>query len=325
MRAAALYGLITRAAQSGDYQASLAAAEEALALAKTTDDPFALGRAYFGVGIALEYIGDFEGIAAALAHAVPYLRQTDRLDFLGLALSNLGDALHFTGDLSAAQRFLDEALSVCEHADDRWGHAVALSQRGHLACTQGDFPLAVRLYAHAIAEAQSLGEERQIMFNVAWLANVALASGQPERAARLLGAIAAAQDPTGYTVRHRHFARIEPSTRAVLGDSAFMAAWDVGRGIAWSEAVADALAVLDLDRTAPLGPPPPRSSDLFNLTRREREVLTLLCQRLTDSEIATALFISPRTASGHVANVLGKLGVSSRRDVAAYAARHGLV
>ncbi len=63
----------------------------------------------------------------------------------------------------------------------------------------------------------------------------------------------------------------------------------------------------------------------FGLTRREREVLALLCQRLTDPEIAARLFISPRTASFHVANVLGKLGADNRREAAGVAVRHRLV
>ena len=61
------------------------------------------------------------------------------------------------------------------------------------------------------------------------------------------------------------------------------------------------------------------------LTRREREVLTLLCQRLTDPEIAERLFLSLRTVNNHVAHIFDKLGVQSRRDAAALAARHALV
>jgi DNA-binding CsgD family transcriptional regulator len=60
------------------------------------------------------------------------------------------------------------------------------------------------------------------------------------------------------------------------------------------------------------------------LTRREREVLTLLCRRLTDPEIARALFISPRTATTHVSHILAKLGVETRTEAAAWAVREGL-
>jgi DNA-binding CsgD family transcriptional regulator len=65
--------------------------------------------------------------------------------------------------------------------------------------------------------------------------------------------------------------------------------------------------------------------DPFGLSPREGEVLALLCQRLTDAEIGATLFISPRTASRHVANLCNKLGVSSRREATALAARHGLI
>jgi DNA-binding NarL/FixJ family response regulator len=60
----------------------------------------------------------------------------------------------------------------------------------------------------------------------------------------------------------------------------------------------------------------------FGLTRREREILPMLAHRLTDREIAEQLTISHRTAMNHTANILDKLGLASRRDVATFIARH---
>jgi DNA-binding CsgD family transcriptional regulator len=71
--------------------------------------------------------------------------------------------------------------------------------------------------------------------------------------------------------------------------------------------------------------PSPWEPTIFDLTRREREILALLCQRLTNLEIAQQLYISPRTAGTHVTNVLAKLGARNRREAAAIAARIGLV
>jgi DNA-binding CsgD family transcriptional regulator/sugar lactone lactonase YvrE len=53
-----------------------------------------------------------------------------------------------------------------------------------------------------------------------------------------------------------------------------------------------------------------------SLTRREREVATLVAQGLTNREIATRLFISERTAESHVEQIRGKLGVHSRVQIA---------
>ena len=60
------------------------------------------------------------------------------------------------------------------------------------------------------------------------------------------------------------------------------------------------------------------------LTRREREVAALLAEGLTNAEVAQRLYISTKTAAVHVSNILTKLGMSSRAEVAAWAVAVGL-
>jgi DNA-binding CsgD family transcriptional regulator len=60
------------------------------------------------------------------------------------------------------------------------------------------------------------------------------------------------------------------------------------------------------------------------LTAREHEVLLLLVAGRSNREIATELFIAPKTASVHVSNILGKLGAASRTEAAAIAHAEGI-
>jgi DNA-binding CsgD family transcriptional regulator len=60
------------------------------------------------------------------------------------------------------------------------------------------------------------------------------------------------------------------------------------------------------------------------LTAREREVAALIAEGMTNGQIARRLYISTKTASVHVSNILAKLGMGSRSEVAAWAARGGL-
>ncbi|MEU3553574.1 helix-turn-helix transcriptional regulator [Streptomyces fragilis] len=65
--------------------------------------------------------------------------------------------------------------------------------------------------------------------------------------------------------------------------------------------------------------------DPYGLTAREREVLPLVAAGMSNRRIAERLFISPKTASVHVSNILAKLGVATRGEAAALAHRGGLV
>ena len=58
---------------------------------------------------------------------------------------------------------------------------------------------------------------------------------------------------------------------------------------------------------------------------REKEVLVLVAQGLTNREIAEKLVISENTARNHVSRILEKLGLARRSEAAAFAAKHGLL
>jgi DNA-binding NarL/FixJ family response regulator len=68
----------------------------------------------------------------------------------------------------------------------------------------------------------------------------------------------------------------------------------------------------------------PTPTDQLGLTPREAEVLGLVAAGRSNRQIAQALFISPKTASVHVSNILAKLGVATRVEAAAVAHRLGL-
>jgi len=62
-----------------------------------------------------------------------------------------------------------------------------------------------------------------------------------------------------------------------------------------------------------------------DLTERELDVLKLIANGLTNSQIAEKLFISENTVKGHVSNILSKLHLADRTQVAAYAWQKGIV
>ncbi len=76
-----------------------------------------------------------------------------------------------------------------------------------------------------------------------------------------------------------------------------------------------------------LGAAAPRRTDSdghdARLTTREREILALVAQGRSNGEIGKHLFISTKTVSVHVSNILAKLGASGRTEAAAIARRDG--
>ena len=93
----------------------------------------------------------------------------------------------------------------------------------------------------------------------------------------------------------------------------------------WHGDVADSVRAV----AAFLGVPEPTrgaaAEGVVELSQREREVLRLVAEGLSDSDIAERLVLSPHTVHRHVANIRRKLGLPSRSAAAAAAARAGLI
>jgi DNA-binding CsgD family transcriptional regulator len=80
-----------------------------------------------------------------------------------------------------------------------------------------------------------------------------------------------------------------------------------------------------LDELRQLGESRSQSASSNALTQRERDVLALITQGSTNRQIARQLYISEKTVSVHVSNILAKLGVRGRTEAAAVARRDGLL
>jgi DNA-binding CsgD family transcriptional regulator len=209
---------------------------------------------------------------------------------------------------------------------------------GGLSFCQGDLVGAVAICTQNLQRAQRVGYAMTVASTLFVLAGIAATAGQPETGAQLLGAaegIAAALGSPIFPRDRPVLARVLVALNAGLGSERLATMREAGRQLPREQAVTAALASVPVAVQYVPSPVTPavaasakaggRDQAGFALTSREEEVLDLLTQRLTNAEIAERLFISPRTAGTHVANLLAKLGAANRRQAAAIAVRHGLI
>jgi DNA-binding CsgD family transcriptional regulator len=244
-------------------------------------------------------------------HGPEWCTETIQID---LGATSLG-----LGDYDQASAFFDVALARSRARSNRFDTTWVLGYLGLTACAKGDAAMAMACSSEAIALWNTIQSPELIAEGLAVVATIAAHFGSPERSARLFGAADGLRDRAGhaFTLPERAFFEFaQQSVRQQLGERAYAVALDAGRLLTLEQAIAEAAS----DEPAPIPPVRP-TAETHGLTPREQEVFALLAGRLTDPEIAEALFISPQTASTHVKRVLGKLGVTNRREAAAIAAR----
>jgi non-specific serine/threonine protein kinase len=237
-------------------------------------------------------------------------------------LSMMGGIALAEGDPAGASVFLEEQLLRQRAYGSWWRLGETLRQLGDVARAQGDEAGALAHYQESVSVAKEHGGRNFLAASLVSIAMLESDRGNAFRAARLLGAADALGQQLGFSIdrwgRLRYEAIIEHLQQA-LPDGAFQDAWDSGAALSFDGAITE---VLDRTEQATPGTAEHRALDIPALTAREQAVLALLTEGRSDREIAEALSISPRTVSGHVANLLGKLNVPSRTAAAAYAIRN---
>jgi DNA-binding CsgD family transcriptional regulator/tetratricopeptide (TPR) repeat protein len=315
----------------GDLATPRAVLTECLAIARELGDDW-------GIAVALDSAGFLDlrerDWSAAKAHLEQSLAMHRRLGDEGSAAiiyNNLAQVARRQGDAAGAVALLEQSLALGR----RMGQLVAITlyNLGDWALRRGEIPRAMAYLAESFRESARSGERRSFVSSLGGLARLAVAVGQPDVAARLIGAAEALREQADVNLSlefQRELARASDLARLALGEATFGTLGAEGANTPLDRLAAEALAwVESLPAPAqdggPTVAPHPAPPDIpGGLSPREVEVLRLIAGGKGNREIADALVISLNTVARHVSNIFDKVGAANRTEAAAFAHRHGL-
>lgn len=246
---------------------------------------------------------------------------------IATALNLLGWVSLLQEDIPAARRFQEESLRTSQDLGNQRGVAHTLSALGEIAYRMGDFPQACERYEESLAIILRIDDRWILPIYLEGLARAAVAQGEAMWAASLLSAAQALRESLGTSMTeleklaHEHTLS---ALHALLEEHVLADAWEKGRAMSPEQAVAARTRSRQATAPSPEEKPPMMNglsarSLPDEVTPREREVLRLVAQGLTDAQIAQSLVISPRTVNFHLGSIYRKLEVSSRSAATRYA------
>jgi predicted ATPase/class 3 adenylate cyclase/DNA-binding CsgD family transcriptional regulator len=307
-RANSLQGLAYALAYQGDVTAARAAADAALESAELGE--YFAGMGYSALATVALAAGDVETAQDAseaawqnLSSALPQSASAQRAFNAQVALAS--------GHLSGARCWCDDAVQSMtgRHL------AVALTTRARIAIAEGKREDAER-YAHdALACLAGSGAYVDIPDVLECLAELGSDAGSHQEAARLFGAAEAARQHLGvvrFVIYQAGYEESVTRLRDAMGEKDFDSDWAEGSSLSIQEAIAYAQRGRGWRKRPATG--------WLSLTPTEIDVVRLVGKGLANKDIATRLFVSPRTVQTHLTHVYTKLGITSRVQLAQAAA-----
>jgi DNA-binding CsgD family transcriptional regulator len=258
--------------------------------------------------------------------ALAIMRAIEQLWGSARALLGLGDLARLRGEHGTARDYYLEALAILREVDARPEIARCLAGLGRIAIEQWDLASARHHLTESLRLSYASGSRIGMARSLEVLARLAVMEGKPEVSVQLAGAMTSlrrrAQLPPVPGSRTQRFL----DAAAGLGEHTVAQLWAEGAAMNSSTSVRFALSEeaglpgVSATAAAGAGGGASASTPASALTAREDEVVALLAAGLSNRDIARELVISPATAARHVANILAKLGFSSRSQVAVWAA-----
>lgn len=297
--------------------------EQSLELWRTIGDTTRVAAAVQNLGLVAQNRQNLQRALACFRESELLYEQVG--DTRGIALS-LGCRARLErqhGRNREAMPLFEQTVQLFREVGDDRALANSLANLGHTALALGDPSRASEYFRQALELRQALGNMLGIAECLEGFAAAASAMGRPRRAARLYGAGEALREITGAplpTADRAEHLRLVEQIRRRLGEHTFASEWAAGRATTADDAARFAL------RSDAEEPPASRAASVGpSLTRREREVAALVARGLTNREAAEKLLVAQRTVETHLEHIFAKLGVQTRAEVAAWAARQDLL
>jgi DNA-binding CsgD family transcriptional regulator/tetratricopeptide (TPR) repeat protein len=302
----------------GDWDRALATAAEVLAVEGPPEPVRMIAQEELGLIWALR--GDVRRARGPLRRAASFGRAHGIFGVEVGAIWGLAAVAHLDDDPAAASEGISTLLARCDGKEERHFALPALRWASTYLAEHGDTERAERCH-RLLATAATQDSSPKVLSALAhagaellWAGgDAAQAVSQFQRSVELLGGIAAPYDSALSRLRWgTALAAVgERQAGAETVADAYQSARQLGAQPLVRSCVVQLAAMGDrVDQR--LGRVAARALEPAGLTRREKQVLRLLGDGLTNRQIAAELFLSPRTVDMHVRNVFTKLGCSSR-------------